>query len=442
MNDKNVETHVFENKSISFKSFSNEFTSKLFKEFDLRAEKLGLKNKINDLFSGNKVNYTENLGAWHTIYRDQYRPDNTFIGKKQEIELQKLHDLCSDAKNIVIIGIGGSYEGPKILLEAININSAEANLIFITGSDYTEFKVKTESLDKSKTIFLVISKSFKTQEIILMLKDAISWSGEMHRFVAVTANKSAAKKYDIENIIEFDKEIGGRYSIWSEVSFLIYSLRKKDFDSFMAGGRQADIDLREDNEFLKFVKNLSYSDIWLHNYKNKNSRAVFSYIWNWRSFSDYVQQLEMESLGKQPLKNSKFKKTGQIIFGGYGPKAEHSYFQLLHQGTQDICVDIIAEASDEINNYSNLAAFQAITQARLLSGGTANKLKPEEQINGNVPTNLFLMKSESLYELGYLIATWEHRIFIASVMMEINPFDQFGVNVAKIYNKKYLSNKD
>ena len=115
----------------------------------------------------------------------------------------------------------------------------------------------------------------------------------------------------------------------------------------MAGGRQADIDLQSDEAYLKFVKNLSYSDIWLHNFNNKNSRAVLSYIWTWRSLPDYIQQLEMESLGKQPCLESDYKKTGQIIFGGYGPTAQHSYFQLLHQGTQDVCVDIVASAEDK-----------------------------------------------------------------------------------------------
>ena len=205
----------------------------------------------------------------------------------------------------------------------------------------------------------------------------------------------------------------------------------------MAGGKQADFDLKSNDSYLRFVKNLAYSDIWLNNIKNKNSRAVLSYIWNFRSLPDYIQQLEMESLGKQPSKNSEFKKTGQIIFGGYGPKAQHSYFQLLHQGTQGVCADIIASMEDK----KSLAHAQAITQSRLLSKGIED-LKDQERINGNVPTNLFLINRTSSYELGYLLATWEHRTYITSVMLGINPFDQFGVSAGKIYTKKYLSEKD
>jgi len=162
-----------------------------------------------------------------------------------------------------------------------------------------------------------------------------------------------------------------------------------------------------------------------------------SYSWKLRSFADYVQQLEMESLGKQPKKDSIFQKTGQIIFGGYGPIAQHSYFQLLHQGTQDICADIIASKE----NLKSLAYAQAITQAKILSDGAKDLLKAEEKINGNIPLNLFLLNKVDAFTLGYLIATWEHRTYITAAMLEINPFDQFGVSAGKIYTKKYLSDK-
>ena len=147
----------------------------------------------------------------------------------------------------------------------------------------------------------------------------------------------------------------------------------------------------------------------------------------------------MESLGKKSNKNSEFKKTGQIIFGGYGPTAQHSYFQLLHQGTQNICADIILNSE---NKYDSLAYSQGITQARLLSEGAKTLLKDEETINGNVPVNLFIFDGIDAKKLGFLIATWEYRVFITSVMLQINPFDQFGVNAGKIYTKKYLADKD
>ena len=439
MKKENKATCVFRNERVVFESYINEFTSNLYEEFDLSARKLGLKSKIDGLFSGEKVNFTESLAAWHPKYRAEYNPnesdDLSRIGKQND--LQTFYNLCKNAKNIVTIGIGGSFEGPKMLLENINLNQIDKNFTFITGSDLSEFKIKTNKLKPKDTIFLISSKSFETQETLSLLKEAISWSGDMNKFVAITANIAEPQKYNIKCIIKFDYEIGGRYSIWSEISILISWLNKKSFNDFMAGGKQADKDLNNDEIYLRFVKTLAYSDIWLHNYRNKNSRAVLSYIWTWRSFHDYIQQLEMESLGKQPDINSEYKKTGQIIFGGYGPKAQHSFFQLLHQGTQDVCVDIIANKKDK----KSLAYAQAITQTKLLSQG-AKDLKDQERINGNVPTNLFLINNPDSYDLGYLLATWEHRVFITAAMLGINPFDQFGIRAGKIYTNQYLSDKD
>ena len=460
---------VFENERVTFKSYIHEFTSELYKEFDLKAEKIGLHSKIDDLLTGKKVNYTEGLAAWHPKYRNEaminandngaYDPFDTGTNHQKGIELLEMYDSLFNGKNIVTIGIGGSFEGPKMLFEALEasmdndpleIFGGHEKYIFVTGSDLSEFQIKTKGLNPEDTTFLISSKSFTTQETITILKEAISWSGDVDRFIAITANKAEAKKYNIKNIIEFDEEIGGRYSIWSDISILIKWLESMAFGGFIEGGKQADEDLKNNESYLKFVKYLAYSDIWLHNYKNKYSRAVISYIWGWRSFPDYIQQLEMESLGKQPSKDSEFKKTGQIIFGGYGPTAQHSYFQLLHQGTQNICADIVASKNDE----KSLAYAQAITQSKLLSNG-AKELEDQNRINGDIPINLFLTNitnwSQSkntpkgpsvLNELGYLIATWEHRTYIAAAILGINPFDQFGVNAGKIYTKKYLADKN
>ncbi len=425
MTKENSLNHVFENKILRYKSYIDEFTPDLYKKFDSESKKIGLKSKINDLFSGKKINITEDLAAWHTKYRNEYS------GLDDD---EKYSYLFKNATNIVTIGIGGSFEGPKLLIEIEG--NTNKNYLFITGSDPVEFKEKVSGLEPNETIFIVSSKSFTTIETINILNYAVTWSGDMNKFVAITANKLEASKYNIKNIIEFDKEIGGRYSIWSDISIAAEIENSVELkQKFIEGGKQADLDLNNNNDYLKFVKMLAFSDIWLHNFKKKTSRVILSYIWKFRSFPDYVQQLEMESLGKQPSKESKYKKTGQIIFGGYGPTAQHSYFQLLHQGTHDISADIIASIEDS----KNLAYAQAITQSKLLSNGADNFLDEKERINGNIPLNLFLIKSVDPYSLGYLIATWEHRTFITAVMLGINPFDQFGVRAGKILTEKYLN---
>ena len=421
---KNLTDYIFKNDVLNYESHLNGFSDSIFKSLDSKSKELNLESKIDDLLTGKIINFSENQAAWHPKYRSNF--DSITPTKEDK----------SDYKNVVTLGIGGSFEGPKLLIESLHDSNSDINHIFITGSDAYEFKDKVNNLNPDETIFIVSSKSFTTVETLVTLKEAIKWSGSMEKFIAITANKEEAAKYNIKEIIEFDKEIGGRYSIWSDINLPALYGPKSNFDPklFLKGGHQADLDIQNNSDYLNLIKILSFSDIWFNNFDGKNTRAILSYSWKLRSFADYAQQLEMESLGKHPNQNSEYKNTGQIIFGGYGPTAQHSYFQLMHQGTQNICADIIASKEDT----KSLAYAQAITQTKLLSFGAEGLLKEEEEINGNIPTNLFLLNKIDSYTLGYLIATWEHRTFVSSVMLEINPFDQFGVSAGKIFTKKYL----
>mgnify|MGYP001162390901 FL=1 len=428
-----LNNYFFENDILRYEPYLKEFNDSIFNEFNTKFEELNVNSKIEELFDGKNVNYTEDRAAWHPKYRA-----NTPNWPSENLSKCLNKGVLDGVLNIIVLGIGGSFEGPKLLIESLIRSKTNLNHLFITGSDPHEFIEKTSNLKKNETLFIISSKSFTTDETIETLKDAIKWSGDMNKFIAITANDSEASKYNFKHIIKFDKEIGGRYSIWSDISVPAFLDASFEPDNFLMGGNKADLDFQNNKKYLQFIKILSYSDIWLNNSKNKTARVVLSYSWKLRSFADYVQQLEMESLGKQPNKNSSFQKTGQIIFGGYGPTAQHSYFQLLHQGTQDICADIIVSKE----NLKSLAYAQAITQAKMLSDGKDDILKPEEKINGNIPLNLFLLNKVDAYTLGYLIASWEHRTYITAAMLEINPFDQFGVSAGKIYTKKYLSKKD
>ncbi|MDC0166158.1 hypothetical protein OAI73_00850 [Gammaproteobacteria bacterium] len=421
---KNITDYIFENDVLNYESHLNGFTNSIYQSLDSKSKELNLESKIDDLLTGKIVNFSENQAAWHPKYRRKF--DSIIPTKENK----------SKYKNVVTLGIGGSFEGPKLLIESLNNDNSDINHIFITGSDLNEFKDKLSNINPDETIFIVSSKSFITDETLETLKESIKWSGNMEKFTAITANKEEAAKYNIKEIIEFDKEIGGRYSIWSDIHLPALYCPKSNFDArkFLKGGHQADLDIQNNSDYLNFIKILSFSDIWFNNFDGKNTRAILSYSWKLRSFANYAQQLEMESLGKHPNQNSEYKNTGQIIFGGYGPTAQHSYFQLMHQGTQNICADIIASKEET----KSLAYAQAITQAKLLSFGAEDLLKEEEKINGNIPTNLFLLNKIDSYTLGYLIATWEHRTFVSSVMLEINPFDQFGVSAGKTFTKKYI----
>ena len=164
---------------------------------------------------------------------------------------------------------------------------------------------------------------------------------------------------------------------------------------------------------------------------------VLAYSWRLRFFTDYVQQLEMESLGKMANPSSRFKKTGQTIFGGFGSTAQHSYFQLLHQGTASFCADIISVETDKKNN--ELLFAQSRAQSSLLAFGADADIKDYEKVNGQSPVNLFSLKELNPHNLGYLLASWEHRVFLTSRILQINPFDQYGVSAGKIFAKKYLN---
>ena len=235
----------------------------------------------------------------------------------------------------------------------------------------------------------------------------------------------------------FSESVGGRYSIWSPIS--LSAGLENNFSKVLKGGSAADKMIlgssKKDGQYQKFVKILAFSDLWFSNFKNKKNRVVLSYNWKLRSLVDYIQQLEMESLGKRPNPKSLFKETGQSIFGGFGSTAQHSYFQLLHQGTANFCTDIIYSAS----TISPLLSAQAQGQASLLSSNFTKSSDLLEKTNSNSPVNLFHLNKLSLEGLGFLLATWEHRVFITACMLQINPFDQYGVAAGKAVAKKFLS---
>ena len=350
MNLKKISNYEFENDVMVFESLIDELSGEIFKEFDKLADQVQLTRKIDDLISGRVVNISENQSALHPKYRkygfDAKTPNHLIDSETISVTF---YNQCLNASrkkgyksvNFITIGIGGSFEGPKLLLESLN-SPIEKNakglenihFDFITGSDSSEFEYKTKFLDPNNTFFIVSSKSFTTHETLESLKKALAWCNNKNHFIAITANPDKVAKYEITNVICFDKEIGGRYSIWSPITqFHLHGEQRRNFQK---GGYQADLDLCQNKEYLAFIKRLSYSDIFLSN-KGKNVRAILSYLWNLRSLPNYFQQLEMESLGKPNNPEFDFNNTGQIIFGGYGPTAQHSYFQLLHQGTHKIC---------------------------------------------------------------------------------------------------------
>ncbi|MDB2582731.1 hypothetical protein N9Y24_05005 [Gammaproteobacteria bacterium] len=443
----------FKTNALEYKSLLSGFNTKIFDLFNSHFNSLAITKSIQDLFTGKKINVTEDQSALHHIYRDVFseNPKNLIsdeIAASCKESIYECIELKSSLKNkgiknIVTIGIGGSFEGPKLLIETLTASDKrEFNHIFLTGPDMTEFSEMIKPLNQEETFFIVSSKSFSTDETLQSISLSKEWSSIKcnfdDHFIAVTSQPEKAKEigFSNNNIIQFPNEIGGRYSMWSPISLPAILELGEEFIDFLKGGADADNQLLEDESYQEFIKTLCFSDIWYNNFVNKGTRVLLMYSWKMRFFKDYAQQLEMESIGKQPNIESIFKKTGQVIFGGFGSTAQHSYFQLLHQGTASACADIFTIADNQETNELLFAQSQA--QSNLLANGANSDLQDFEKVNGNIPTNLFTLASLNPYNLGYLIATWEHRTFITSQMLEINPFDQYGVSAGKIFTKKYL----
>ena len=426
----------FESEFLDYQPYLKNFSSRHYKLFDELAHRLDVKGSINDLFDGEIVNKTENRPALH----HQYRINQSAL----EFDFKKITGPFvkrikkGGFKNIITFGIGGSYEGPKLLQEFTNKNSFKLNYYFISGPDRDEFNSILKPLSGQKNFYIFSSKSLSTDETLSCLR----WLGakrDSTNSIVITSNTEKAKTLGFtENcIVPFPETVGGRYSIWSPIS--LSAALENNFSKFLKGGLSADKMLlgteKKDRQYQKFIKILVFSDLWFSNFLNKKNRVVLSYNWKLRSLQSYIQQLEMESLGKKANPKSIFQETGQSIFGGFGSTGQHSYFQLLHQGTAEFCTDIIYSP---LTN-SPLSSAQAKGQAALLSSDFKGSVNLLEKTNSNSPVNLFHLNKLSLEALGFLLATWEHRVFVTASMLQINPFDQYGVVAGKLIAKKFLS---
>ena len=420
---------------LEYKSYLSNFSTEQYQLFDTLFNELEVQDSIHSLLAGDIVNQTENRPALHHRYRS---PDPTPEFNFRKICAPLIRQIKKDKyQNIITFGIGGSYEGPKLLQEFLLNPASDINYSFVSGPDKHEFNVIVKPLLGQKNLYIFASKSLATDETLSCLK----WLGKNRtdkNSIVITANQEGARAlgFSRTSIVPFPESVGGRYSIWSPIS-LTASI-ENNFMAFLQGGGLADSLISgsslEAKKYKKLIKTLAFSDIWFSNFCNKKNRVVLTYNWQLRSFANYIQQLEMESLGKPSNTSSIFHETGQTIFGGFGSTAQHSYFQLLHQGTAQCSADIIYSPTSQ----SPLSNAQAQGQASLLSSPQNQPSNLLELTNGNIPVNLFVLPKLSLRELGFLLATWEHRVFVVASLLQINPFDQFGVAAGKTVAQKFL----
>ena len=447
------------------------------------ARQAGLQSAIEAMFTGETINQTEGRSVLHIALRGGFQDNDryTINGEIQQVQDQ-IAEFVKQIENrewvgysglpitdIVNIGIGGSDLGPRMVYDALTpYQNPAIDIHFLANIDGSDFVDTVSGLSPETTLFIVASKSFSTLETKKNAEAARLWflqqGGDKHdltkHFVAVSSNIEAAVAFGIpkNQIFPIWDWVGGRYSLWSAIGLpLALGLGYENFKSLAAGAHQMD------HHFLtaEFEQNMpvimAMLEVWYQNYYGARSHAVIPYDHNLRRFPEFLQQLDMESNGKsrsqsgQPLDYH----TGAVVWGSSGTIGQHSYHQLLHQGTQLVPVDFIAPlnshnpvADHHSHLYSNvIAQSQALMQGKTLDQARSelhregidkaniDRLAPHKVIPGNRPSNILLMDHLEPKSLGALIALYEHKVYVQSVVWDINAFDQWGVELGKQLNQ-------
>ena len=445
------------------------------------AEDCGVKDKIEAMFSGEKINFTENRAVLHTALRNRGNIPVFVDGKNVMPEinavLAKMKKFAEAVRlgkfvghtgkkltTIVNIGIGGSDLGPVMVTEALRKYWAkDMECYFISNIDGTACAEILNKIDPEKTLFIVSSKTFTTIETLTNAKtcrkwlvDALGEPAVSKHFVAISTNKKEVEKFGInsENMFEFWDFVGGRYSVWSAIGLSIAIVAGMDnFEKMLDGAYAMDKHFRETDFAHNIPVIMALLGIWYNNFFGIKRYAVVPYDQYLQYFPAYLQQLDMESNGKFVDANGKVVSysTGPVLFGGAGTNVQHSFFQLIHQGTDFVPCDFIIPAisHNEIGEHHEILLANVLAQgealmrgktekeaaAELLKAGKSKedvkKLKRYKSFSGNRPSNTFLVKKVDPYTLGELIAMYEHKVFVQGIIWHINSYDQMGVELGK-----------
>lgn len=430
-------------------------TSKTIKLLCELAKERELSGKIQAMFAWEKINKTENRAVWHVALRD---PSNSEVSEV----LKKIEKFTKQNKlmNIVAIGIGGSYLGPEYLAEACRVYAKpDKTLRFIANVDGTDFAQKTAGLKPEETLFIIISKTFTTAETMKNAETAKRWIQEKlgnlpevikKHFVAVSTakDKVAAFGIDPENMFIFWDWVGGRFSATSAVGAVPLSLflGYENFKEILNGAHWMD------QHFLNtpMEKNIpvisGLLDIWNINFLGYKTRALLPYCQALSKLPAHTQQVEMESNGKLVDLSGKSVdfNTGEVVFGEPGTNGQHSFYQLIHQGTQIIPCDFIGfiepqypigKSSDkEVTHHEELMT-NFFAQPDALAFGKDDPL-PHKRFPGNRPSSSLLLQKLTPFTAGLLLAWTEHRAAVKGFIWGINSFDQFGVELGKVLGVK------
>ena len=460
------------------KNAVNETTLALLQQL---AEECGLAQAKEAMFSGEKINYTENRAVLHTALRNRSNTPVLVDGKDVMPEvnavLAKMKAFCERVisgewkgytgkaiTDVINIGIGGSDLGPYMVTEALRPYKNHLNVHFVSNVDGTHIAETLKKVNPETTLVLVASKTFTTQETMTNAHSARDWllaaakdeSAVAKHFVALSTNAKEVEKFGIDtaNMFEFWDWVGGRYSLWSAIGLSIaLSIGFEQFEQLLSGAHAMDNHFRQLPAEKNIPTILALIGIWNSNFLGAETEALLPYDQYLHRFAAYFQQGNMESNGKYVGRDGKVVnyQTGPIVWGEPGTNGQHAFYQLIHQGTKIIPCDFIAPAqthnplSDHheklLSNFfaqTEALAFgkskQAVEKEFLAAGKSLESVKeivPFKVFTGNKPTNSILLQKITPYSLGALIAMYEHKIFVQGVIFNIYSFDQWGVELGK-----------
>ena len=437
------------------------------------ANESGLLSMIEAMFNGGEINVTEQRSVLHTALRSTTTKivvNGQDLRHDIEAELQKAKQFTNQLRygeicgysgktitDVINIGIGGSDLGPKMVTQALSeFQHDDLNIHFISNVDGACINQLLKQLNHQTTLVIIQSKTFTTIETLTNAQVAIDWfaqhgvqwSKASEQFVAVTANAEKAMNFGIsnDNLFCFWDWVGGRYSLWSVIGLpIMISIGYERFIQLLQGAEAMDTHFRQTDLSNNMPVIAGLIGIWYRNFMNMGSYAILPYCQRLFNLPAYIQQLDMESNGKSvTVDNSDCEwQTGAVIWGQPGTDGQHAFHQLLHQGTDIIPIDFIASKNDNLSNdkqHRLLLENMLAQSAALMQGRQA--AEPYRSYQGNRPSNILIIDELNPYNLGQIIAFYEHKVFVQGVIWQINSFDQWGVELGKEMANSLASNAE
>jgi len=440
---------VLEQAGIRFDFSKTHLDAALLSAFEALARERDLAGAREAMFRGDAVNVTEGRAAEHMAERGQGAPESVSRARGFHARMRALIDAVEagafgEIRHVLHVGIGGSALGPDFLIDALGRDSARYEVAVVSNVDGAAIEEATRRFDPAATLLVIASKTFTTTETMLNARSAIAWLQEggvadpYGRVVALTASPEKAVEFGVDEtrILPFSETVGGRYSLWSSIGFPVaLALGWTAFEELLEGAAAMDRHFRLTPLLENAPVLAAFVDRYYANLRGAETRAVFAYDERLRLLPAYLQQLEMESDGKsvtldgQPVGRA----TAPITWGGVGTDAQHAVFQLLHQGTHLVPVEFVA-AIEPGHGQADEHHRQLLTNcfaqgAALMAGRTSDD--PARSYPGDRPSTTLLLDRVDPATIGALIAFYEHRTFANAVLLCINPFDQFGVELGK-----------